>query len=127
MKTPGAAANKHVMFMAQPPLPAELNSSEEEVSECMRWLVVCHHKLLMVRLILPSAQVTEKVKLRVLEADLVTGWWLEVNDLGDHALFVGNGCSKAILGDDQRILNSVISNNWQARVRSACSTWRRAF
>lgn len=92
------------VFMEQPPKAA--SSSENEDSMCLRWLAVCRGKLLMVRWSVPEAMVrTEEVKLRVFEADLEMGRWLEVDDLGDHALFIGTGCSKAIriTGDDQRV------------------------
>ncbi|KAK3118427.1 hypothetical protein QOZ80_9BG0698880 [Eleusine coracana subsp. coracana] len=103
-KTSRAAA-KHVIMalLHQPPA----TSSEEE--QWLRWLVVCRTKLLMVRWsVVPEAEIkikTEEIKLKVFEAGFETRQWLEVNDLGDHALFIGSGCSKAIRmtsGDDQR-------------------------
>ncbi|TVU26860.1 hypothetical protein EJB05_29429, partial [Eragrostis curvula] len=98
-------AARHVV-MAQPP------NASKEAKRRMRYLVVCCDYLLMVRWSVPSgkrssssaSKATEGVKLRVFQADLEMGRWLEVEDLGDHALFVGRGCSKAIrfTGDDQR-------------------------
>ncbi|KAL6640401.1 hypothetical protein ACP70R_021524 [Stipagrostis hirtigluma subsp. patula] len=76
------------------------------------YLVVSCGKLLMVRWSLPSRErssakrlkTTEGTKLRVYEADLEMGRWLEVNDLDSQAIFIGRGCSKALClkGDDPR-------------------------
>ncbi|TVU26862.1 hypothetical protein EJB05_29431, partial [Eragrostis curvula] len=103
-KKPRCAA-RHVV-MTQP------SNTSKEAKRWMRYLVVCRDNLLMVRWSVPSgnrssssaAKATKGVKLRVFQADLDMGRWLEVEDLGDHALFIGPGCSKALrlTGDDQR-------------------------
>lgn len=47
----------------------------------------------------------KKVKLRLLEADLETSEWLEVDYLGDNAVYIGHGCSRALhlTGGDRRV------------------------
>ncbi|PNT76845.1 hypothetical protein BRADI_1g54465v3 [Brachypodium distachyon] len=55
-------------------------------------------KLLMVRWSIPSRNdgINHGMKLQVFEADLETGEWAEVKDLGGQVLFLSRACSRAL-------------------------------
>ncbi|XP_025827500.1 uncharacterized protein LOC112902591 [Panicum hallii] len=90
-----------------------------------RYLVVsCAGKLLLVKWMVPSrrdpdnsrsaassSNATDRVVLKVFEADLEKGRWTEVNSLDNgEALFVGGGCSKAVrlTGKDRRFRENCV-------------------
>ncbi|PUZ43791.1 hypothetical protein GQ55_8G035800 [Panicum hallii var. hallii] len=90
-----------------------------------RYLVVsCAGKLLLVKWMVPSrrdpdnsrsaassSNATDRVVLKVFEADLEKGRWTEVNSLDNgEALFVGGGCSKAVrlTGNDRRFRENCV-------------------
>ncbi|PUZ43794.1 hypothetical protein GQ55_8G036000 [Panicum hallii var. hallii] len=98
-----------------PPSPPTPAADPQERPTNMRYLVAssCGGKLLMVKWSVPrrvsestAAKITRRrIKMRVFEADLAAGRWLEVRSLGaDEALFVSRGCSRALrlTGGDRR-------------------------
>ncbi|TKV99321.1 hypothetical protein SEVIR_8G035100v4 [Setaria viridis] len=101
----GESQDEHVIKASESSSPPTTDLQEERPSK-MRYLVVssCGGKLLMVKWSVPrrlnegtAAKVLEGIKMKVFEADLGMGRWLEVDSLGDdQALFVSRGCSRSL-------------------------------
>ncbi|KAL6595564.1 hypothetical protein ACP70R_047904 [Stipagrostis hirtigluma subsp. patula] len=92
-----AAGTPHVEHV----IKAQPSASTDLGVPCgrMRYLVPSRDRLLMVKWSMEEGDTkfTKWFKLKVFEADLDTGRWLEVKNLEDgHALFVSRGCSKAL-------------------------------
>ncbi|CAL5052373.1 unnamed protein product [Urochloa decumbens] len=87
---------EHVIRAAVESPPA---TNKERLPCIKRYLVTSCGKLLMVKLTdHDRSRIIKNIGVKVFEAELGTGQWVEVKKLdGGQALFVGRGCSKAIL------------------------------
>ncbi|CAO2179668.1 unnamed protein product [Urochloa humidicola] len=115
----GIPKASHVVDNAIVSQPLEIANPEGIVTR--RYLVIsCIGKLLLVKLMVPfrlprsgssSSKATDGIMLKVFEADLEMGRWMEVNNLDSgEALFVGGGCSRAVrlTGSDKRFQENCV-------------------